>query len=173
MINFHYSRASDVMDAVQQIRADPAATLSLTCAVPTAYHAAHSAGVQKGSTVVIVGDGAVGLAAVQAVRLLGAARVLVVGGEHAIGRTGGTSTVLECVGTQTSWTTAVAVARDGGRIGHIGTPHPVERLDVSRLFDRNISLAGGLTHAGIRRLQARYRVLYAVIGVALILALWR
>ena len=47
-------------------------------------------------------------------------------------------------GTQSSWTTAIAVARDGGRIGHVGTPHPVERLDVARLFDRNITLAGGL-----------------------------
>jgi 4-hydroxybenzoate polyprenyltransferase len=35
------------------------------------------------------------------------------------------------------------------------------------------ALAGGLTYAGICRLQARYRVLYAVIGVALVVALWR
>ena len=34
------------------------------------------------------------------------------------------------------------------------------------------TLADGLTYAGVRRLQARYRVLYAVIGVALIAALW-
>jgi len=35
------------------------------------------------------------------------------------------------------------------------------------------ALAGGLTHDGMRRLQARYRTLYAVIGMALIVALWR
>ena len=35
------------------------------------------------------------------------------------------------------------------------------------------ALAGGLTYASIRRLQARYRALYAVIGAALIAALWR
>ena len=35
------------------------------------------------------------------------------------------------------------------------------------------ALAGGLTYAGICRLQARYRALYAVIGVALLAALWR
>lgn len=35
------------------------------------------------------------------------------------------------------------------------------------------ALAGGLTHAGVCRLQARYRALYGVIGVALIVALWR
>ena len=122
----------------------------------------------------IVGDGAIGLAAVPAVRRAGAVRVLVVGHhsdrlalardlgadetvdaspdlgdaiEQIIGLTAGSSAVLECVGTQSSWTTAIAVARDGGRIGHIGTPHPVERLDVSRLFDRNVALAGGLAPA--------------------------
>jgi 4-hydroxybenzoate polyprenyltransferase len=35
------------------------------------------------------------------------------------------------------------------------------------------ALAAGLTHASICRLQTRYRALYAVIGVALIVALWR
>ena len=35
------------------------------------------------------------------------------------------------------------------------------------------ALAGGLTYAGICRLQARYRALYAVIGVALLVSLWR
>ena len=37
----------------------------------------------------------------------------------------------------------------------------------------NQAWAGGLTYAGICRLQARYRGLYAVIGVVLIVALWR
>jgi 4-hydroxybenzoate polyprenyltransferase len=35
------------------------------------------------------------------------------------------------------------------------------------------ALAGGLTYAGVCRLQARYRALYAIIGVALVVALWR
>jgi 4-hydroxybenzoate polyprenyltransferase len=35
------------------------------------------------------------------------------------------------------------------------------------------ALAAGLTYSSIRRLQARYRALYAVIGVAWIVALWR
>jgi 4-hydroxybenzoate polyprenyltransferase len=35
------------------------------------------------------------------------------------------------------------------------------------------ALAGGLTYASVCRLQARYRALYAVIGVALVVALWR
>lgn len=165
---------STLLRVPAELRSDAAAALALTCAVPAAYHAARSGGVQHGSTVVVVGDGAVGLAAVQAARFLGADQVLVVGHhedrlalarefgaaetvdasadlgdavEAVIGMTGGASAVLECVGTQSSWATAVAVARDGGRIGHVGTPHPVERLDVTRLFDRNIVLAGGLAPA--------------------------
>ncbi len=34
------------------------------------------------------------------------------------------------------------------------------------------TLAEGLTYASIRRLQARYRVLYAIIGLAMVAALW-
>jgi threonine dehydrogenase-like Zn-dependent dehydrogenase len=153
---------------------DPASVLALTCAVPTAYHAAVSAGVKWGSNAVIIGDGSVGLGAVQIARYLGAQHVLVIGHhrdrldtaielganetvdasddladaiEDVIARTGGSRTVLECVGSQSSWTTAIAVARDGGRIGHVGTPHPVERLDMTRLWERNITLSGGTTPA--------------------------
>ncbi|MEP6852144.1 MAG: zinc-binding dehydrogenase [bacterium] len=157
-----------------ELSRDPAALLALTCAVPTAHHAAVSAGVGWGCSVVVVGDGAVGLLAVQAARRLGASSVVAVGHhddrletarqlgaddvvdaagdpqeavEKVIAATGGAQCVLECVGTQSSWATAVAVARDGGRIGHVGTPHPVEWVDVTRLFERNITLAGGLVPA--------------------------
>jgi 4-hydroxybenzoate polyprenyltransferase len=34
------------------------------------------------------------------------------------------------------------------------------------------ALSEGLTYAGIRRLQARYRALYAIIGLAMVAALW-
>lgn len=158
----------------QELTDDVAAQLALTCALPSAHHAARSAGVRWGSSVVVVGDGAVGLAAVQIARYLGAAQVLLVGHhedrldlarefgahdtvnaaddlpdaiEQIIARTGGARCVLECVGSQSSWSTSLAITRDGGRIGHVGTPHPIERLDLARLFDRNITLAGGLTPA--------------------------
>ena len=158
----------------QELTDEPEAILALICAVPAAHHAAVSAGVRWGSSVVVVGDGAVGLAAVQAARYLGAVQVLIVGHhqerlelardlgahdtvngaddlddaiEQVIAATGGARCVLECVGSQSSWATAVAIARDGGRIGHVGTPHPIERLDLARLFDRNVTLAGGLTPA--------------------------
>jgi threonine dehydrogenase-like Zn-dependent dehydrogenase len=152
----------------------PAAALGLTCALPTAQHAAVSAGVAWGTTVVIIGDGSIGLAAVETSRRLGATEIVVVGHhrerlelardfgadatvnavadqaeavEKIMGITGGAHCVLECVGAQSSWAIAVAVARDGGRIGHVGTPHPVEWVDLSRLYDRNITLAGGVAPA--------------------------
>ena len=157
-----------------ELRRVPAAALGLTCSIPTAQHATLSAGVAWGSTVVIIGDGSVGLAAVETCRQLGAAQIVVVGHhrerleqardvgadatvnagangaeavEQIMGITGGAQCVLECVGAQSSWAIAVAVARDGGRIGHVGTPHPVEWVDLTRLYDRNITLAGGLTPA--------------------------
>jgi alcohol dehydrogenase len=157
-----------------ELAKDPAAALGLTCALPTAHHAVVSAGVGWGSTVVVVGDGAVGLSAVQAARRLGAAHIVAVGHhedrlqtarefgadelvdasidasdavEEVMALTGGAGSVIECVGSQSSWAISVAVARDGGRIGHVGTPHPVEWVDLSRLFDRNITLAGGLVPA--------------------------
>lgn len=165
---------STLLRVPSELADDPASVLALTCAVPTAYHAAISAGVTWGSNVVIIGDGSVGLGAVQIARYLGAAHVLVIGHhrdrldtalelganetvdastgladavEDVIARTGGSRAVLECVGSQSSWTTAIAVARDGGRIGHVGTPHPVERLDMTRLWERNITLSGGTTPA--------------------------
>lgn len=159
----------------RELTDDPAALLALSCAMPAAHHAAVSAGVRWGSTAVIVGDGAVGLCAVLAARRLGAEQVVVVGHhedrlaiasefgatdliqadhssgleavEEVISRTGGAGSVLECAGVQSSWSTAVAVARDGARIGYVGHPHPVERVDLGRLFERNITLAGGLAPA--------------------------
>ncbi len=159
----------------RELTDDPGSLLALACAMPTAHHAAVSAGVQWGSTAVIVGDGAVGLCAVLAARRLGAEQIVVVGHhedrlgiasafgasdivratagdglaavEEVISRTGGAGSVLECAGVQSSWSTAVAVARDGARIGYVGHPHPVERVDLARLFERNITLAGGLAPA--------------------------
>src|SRR3954451_3877991 len=50
--------------------------LALTDVMSTGHHAAVSAGVQRGDTVAVVGDGAVGLSAVLASKRLGAERVL-------------------------------------------------------------------------------------------------
>jgi 4-hydroxybenzoate polyprenyltransferase len=54
-------------------------------------------------------------------------------------------------------------------------PHPLAALIA--LYPVHLrwslkTLAEGLTYASIRRLQARYRVLYAIIGLATVAALW-
>jgi threonine dehydrogenase-like Zn-dependent dehydrogenase len=144
--------------------------LALSDVFPTGHHAAVSAGVGPGSTVVVVGDGAVGLSAVLAAKRLGAARVVAMsrhedrqeiarsfGADEIVSERGkegakivremldgiGADHVLECVGTADSMTQAFASARPGGRVGYVGVPHDVQ-LDVPGMFGRNIGLAGGV-----------------------------
>lgn len=146
--------------------------LPLCDVLATGHHAAVSAGVDFRSSVAIVGDGAVGLCAVLAARRLGARRILVVGhhtdrlalardfgatdivegrGEAAVeavmAQTGGVESVLECVGAQGAWDTAIAIAKDGATIGYVGVPHTVEGIDVALLFGRNVSIRGGMCPA--------------------------
>lgn len=118
--------------------------LALSDVMSTGHHAAVSAGVKKGDTVTVVGDGAVGLCAVLASRRLGAERIIALSrhadrqkaarefgatdiiearGEEAIQAvldlTGGigADAALECVGTAQSIATAFAVARPGSTVG--------------------------------------------------------
>ncbi len=146
--------------------------LPLCDVLATGHHAAVSAGVDFRATVAVVGDGAVGLCAVLAARRLGARRILVVGhhadrlalaeefgasdivegsGEEAVetvmSLTGGVDAVLECVGAQGAWDTAIAVAKDGATIGYVGVPHLVDGIDISLLFGRNVAIRGGMAPA--------------------------
>lgn len=136
----------------------------------TGWHAARSAGVRRGATVVVVGDGAVGLCGVLSAVQQGAGRVVVMSrhadrqavarsfgatdvvaergedGEQAVlGLTDGVGAdaVLECVGTEQSMATAFAVARPGSTVGFVGVPHGA-RPPMSRMFRHNIGLAGGV-----------------------------
>jgi threonine dehydrogenase-like Zn-dependent dehydrogenase len=145
-----------------------AALATLTDVMGTGHHAAVSAGVGPGSTVVVVGDGAVGLCAVLASRRLGAERIIVMGrhddrlavartfgatdevrerGEEGVARVreltgGGAASVCECVGTGQAIETAIAVARPGGTVGHVGVPaEPVGLMDA---YGRNIAIVGGV-----------------------------
>jgi len=147
------------------------AFLSLSDVMGTGHHAALAAGVVPGSVVAVVGDGAVGLCGVLAAKRLGAERVIALGrhedraavarlfgatdqvaerGEAAVERvkelTGGlgASAVLECVGTGSSWETALGIVRDGGRIGYVGVPHGMPGLPMHDLFDRNVGVGGGV-----------------------------
>jgi threonine dehydrogenase-like Zn-dependent dehydrogenase len=150
-----------------------AALLALSDVMGTGHHAALAARVAEGSTVAVVGDGAVGLCGVLAARRLGASRVIAMsrhaprqevarrfgatdvveergeGGARAVAELLGgigADCVLECVGSDASMQQALATVRDGGGIGYVGVPHGVE-LPVRRLFSRNVSVAGGVAPA--------------------------
>ncbi|GAB2862915.1 zinc-dependent alcohol dehydrogenase family protein [Nocardioides pacificus] len=149
--------------------------LALTDVMATGWHAAVSARVKPGDTVVVVGDGAVGLCGVLAAAQMGAEKVVAMsrheprqalatqfGATHIVaerGREGGdrikeitagvgADAVLECVGTDQAIKTAFGVARPGAMVGFVGVPHGVE-LPVRRMFQKNVGLAGGM--APVRR----------------------
>ena len=157
---------------------DPAlipSLLALSDVMPTGWHAAVSAGVSAGGSVVVVGDGAVGLCGVLAASVMGAETIIAMsrhqnrqelatafGATHIVaerGREGaaavkeitggvGADAVLECVGTDDSMGTAFAVARPGATVGFVGVPHGVE-LPVGKMFQKNVGLRGGI--APVRR----------------------
>jgi threonine dehydrogenase-like Zn-dependent dehydrogenase len=144
--------------------------LALADVMATGWHAAVAAGVQSGSTVAVVGDGAVGLCGVLAARQLGAERIVAMSrhqprqliaekfgatdivperGEEAVARLldltdgVGVDATLECVGTGAAMDTAFEIARPGSTVGFVGVPHGVE-LPVPTMFSRNVGLAGGV-----------------------------
>jgi threonine dehydrogenase-like Zn-dependent dehydrogenase len=146
-----------------------ASLLALSDVMCTGWHAAVCADVRPGSTVVVVGDGAVGLSGVLAAAQLGAGRVIAMsrhpdrqaiardfgatdvvaergdeGVEHVLELTGGigADAVLECVGTQDSVTQALRTARAGSMVGWVGVPHVTE-LPQAHMFWKNVGLRGG------------------------------
>jgi threonine dehydrogenase-like Zn-dependent dehydrogenase len=157
---------------------DPSAypsLLALTDVMATGWHAAVSAGVRAGGSVVVVGDGAVGLCGVLAASVMGAEKIVAMsrhetrqklatefGATHVVAARGkegaetveeitdgiGADAVLECVGTDEAMGTAFAIARPGSTVGFVGVPHGVE-LPVRRMFQKNVGLAGGM--APVRR----------------------
>ncbi|MFD1485737.1 zinc-binding dehydrogenase [Lacticaseibacillus baoqingensis] len=143
--------------------------LALADVMATGYHAARVAHVQPGDTVVVVGDGAVGLCAVIAAKMHGAKRIIAMsrhadrqalakefGATDIIAERGdagvakvmaltdgaGADAVLECVGTEQSVDTAVKVGRPGATVGRVGVPHNPE-MDLTPVFFRNTAIAGG------------------------------
>ncbi|MFB8088821.1 IMP dehydrogenase [Streptomyces sp. col6] len=146
--------------------------LALSDVLGTGHHAAVGAGVRAGSTVAVVGDGAVGLCGVMAAKRLGAERIIALGrhtartdiardfgatdvvaerGDAAVAAVRellggeGAHCVIEAVGTEQSMRTAVGITRDGGAIGYVGVPHGSGTgLDLGDMFDRNIALRGGV-----------------------------
>jgi threonine dehydrogenase-like Zn-dependent dehydrogenase len=148
-----------------------AGLLSLSDVMGTGHHAALSAGVTVGSTVVVVGDGAVGLCAVIAAKRLGASRIVAMsrhadrqalarqfGATDIVAERGeegvavvtamfdgiGADCVLECVGTKESMEQAIASTRPGGTVGYVGVPSGGAELPIRALFGRNIGVNGGV-----------------------------
>ena len=152
---------------------DPAmipSLLTLSDVMATGWHAAVAAGVRKGGTAVVVGDGAVGLCGVLAAQVMGAETVVAMsrheprqriarefGATHIVAERGdegiervmeitggvGGDAVLQSVGNDAAIQQAVAVARPGSTVGFVGVPHGVE-LPIRRMFQKNIGLAGGM-----------------------------
>lgn len=142
--------------------------LTLADVMATGYHAARVADVKPGDTVVVMGDGAVGLSAIIAAKLRGAKRIISTSrhddrrelaaefgatdnvaerGDEAVEKilamtNGGADAVLECVGTAQSTDTAMKVGRPGAIVGRVGLPHDAT-MDIATPFYRNTAVAGG------------------------------
>lgn len=143
--------------------------LTLSDVMGTGHHAAVSSGIQPGDSVVVVGDGAVGLCAVIAAARLGAGRIVAMsrhperqalarrfGATDVVAERGddgaaiiremfdgiGAARVLECVGTDDSRAQAIASTRPGGQIGLVGVPNDGE-FSVGQLFEVNVGVRGG------------------------------
>ena len=135
----------------------------------TGWFAADAANVKPGSTVVVVGDGAVGLLGVLSARQMGAERIIAMSrhekrqqlarefgatdilaerGDEGVARIMdmtkgvGADSVLECVGTQQSMMQAIHSARRGGYVSYVGVPHGMQ-LKGEELFYTHVHLHGG------------------------------
>src|SRR2546426_4497190 len=143
--------------------------LTLSDVMGTGWFAADAANVKPGSTVTVVGDGAVGLLGVLSAKQMGAKRIIAMSrhasrqklarefgatdivterGDEGVARIKdltkgiGADSVLECVGTQEAMMQAISSTRKGGYVGYVGVPHGVE-LNGENLFYSHVHLHGG------------------------------
>ncbi|MEW2346066.1 hypothetical protein GA0115251_121925 [Streptomyces sp. TverLS-915] len=146
--------------------------LALSDVMTTGHHGAVTARVGRGDTVLVVGDGAVGLCAVLAAARLGAERIVLAGrheartalgrdfgatdvvaerGEEGIARvrelTGGVDKVIEAVGTRAALDTALGAVLDGGTVSRLGVPQYEQGPIGPAVFMRNLTLTGGASPA--------------------------
>ncbi|WP_328624431.1 alcohol dehydrogenase catalytic domain-containing protein [Streptomyces sp. NBC_00353] len=148
--------------------------LTLSDVMGTGHHGAVTAGVSHGDSVLVIGDGAVGLCAVIAARRLGAEQIILMGrhtdrtdlgrefgasdvvaerGEEGVARvrdlTGGNGVekVIEAVGTRQALETALGAVIDGGTISRLGVPQYEEGPVGPSMIMRNITLTGGASPA--------------------------
>jgi L-iditol 2-dehydrogenase len=132
-------------------------------------HAANRTPLRLNDTVVVVGAGAIGLVALQAIRLKGAGKIIVtdlapsrlelaeqLGADSTVradvpdllqalrAETGaeGADAVLEAVGIQPTVTTALAITRKGGALTLIGNVQPRVEVGLQEIVTREITLYG-------------------------------
>ncbi|WP_194280459.1 zinc-binding dehydrogenase [Streptomyces fagopyri] len=150
--------------------------LTLSDVMGTGHHGAVTAGVGRGDSVLVIGDGAVGLCAVIAAKRLGAEQIILMGrhsgrtdlgrafgatdvvaerGEEGTARvrdiTGGNGVakVIEAVGTRQTLETALAAVDDGGTISRLGVPQYEDGPVGPSMIMRNITLTGGASPARV------------------------
>ena len=143
--------------------------LTLSDVMGTGWFAADAANVKPGKTVVVVGDGAVGLLGVLSAKQMDAGRIIAMSRHESrsklareFGATDivtdrgdegvasikemtkgvGADSALECVGTKESMMQAIHATRSGGYVGYVGVPHGVE-LNGQELFFAHVHLHGG------------------------------
>jgi threonine dehydrogenase-like Zn-dependent dehydrogenase len=148
--------------------------LTLSDVYCTGHHGVVTSRVGPGTSVTVIGDGAVGLCAVLAARRLGAEQIILMGrhkdrtdlgrdfgatdvvaerGEEGLARvrelTGGDGThaVVEAVGHEQSMRTALGVVRDGGAISRLGVPqYAAVPLGMDTIM-ANVTVTGGVAPA--------------------------
>jgi threonine dehydrogenase-like Zn-dependent dehydrogenase len=135
----------------------------------TGWFGAVAAKAGPGKTVVVTGDGAVGLLAVMAAKRLGAERIIAMsrhadrqqlalefGATDIVTERGdegsakikemtggmGAESMIEAVGTEEAMTQAIRATRPGGYLGFLGIPHDVA-IPGQDLFYREIHMLGG------------------------------
>jgi threonine dehydrogenase-like Zn-dependent dehydrogenase len=148
-----------------------ASLLSLSDVYGTGWHAARQARITAGTSVTVIGDGAVGLLAVLSAKQMGAEQIILMGrhtvrtdlgvefgatdvvaerGEEGIAKVlelsggYGTHAVLEAVGHMPAYQQALGVVRPGGVISRVGVPQYEDApVGFGSLFGKNVTLTGG------------------------------
>jgi threonine dehydrogenase-like Zn-dependent dehydrogenase len=171
-----------IPEAVANDKDKRASALTLTDVMSTGHHGCVRAGVTAGSTVAVIGDGAVGLCAIISAKRSKAARIFAIGHHESrleLARTfgatdvidsrdpdaaqkiidatdGGVLAVVEAVGSQATIDFGVSIVRPGGTLAFVGVPHGVSTFDAGKLFDNNVTIAGAIapTRAYIDELMA-------------------
>ncbi|KQV19305.1 MULTISPECIES: zinc-dependent alcohol dehydrogenase family protein [unclassified Kitasatospora] len=153
------------------------AALPLADIFPTAYEVGvHNGRVQPGDTVVVVGTGPIGLAAITTARLYSPARIIAVdltqsrldaaqraGADTTVNAAGtddaairalspdglGADVAIEAVGIPETFELCTQVVRPGGRVANVGVHGKPATLHLEHLWIRNITITTGLvdTHS--------------------------